>query len=79
MRLVAFRKRLILYQLERSRLFMDISSLSTSMSLTNLQMNVGYSMLAKSMEVAEDTGDAITKIMEQSVNPNIGSNIDISV
>lgn len=57
---------------------MDISSLSTSMSLTNLQMNVGYSMLAKSMEVAEDTGDAITKIMEQSVNPNIGSNIDIS-
>lgn len=58
---------------------MDISSLSTSMSLTNLQMNVGYSMLAKSMEVAEDTGDAITKIMEQSVNPNIGSNINISV
>lgn len=42
-------------------------------------MNVGYSMLAKSMEVAEDTGYAITKIMEQSVNPNIGSNIDISV
>lgn len=58
---------------------MDIRSLSTSMSLTNLQMNVGYSMLAKSMEVAEDTGDAITKIMEQSVNPNIGSTIDISV
>lgn len=58
---------------------MDIRSLSTSMSLTNLQMNVGYSMLAKSMEVAEDTGDTITKIMEQSVNPDIGSNIDISV
>lgn len=58
---------------------MDIRSLSISMSLTNLQMNVGYSMLAKSMEVAEDTGDAITKIMEQSVNPDIGSNIDISV
>ena len=55
---------------------MDISSLSTSMSLTNLQMDVGYSMLAKSMEVAEN---AITKIMEQSVNPNIGSNIDVSV
>lgn len=58
---------------------MDISSLSTSMSLTNLQMDVGYSMLAKSMEAAENAGDAITKIMEQSVNPNIGSNIDVSV
>lgn len=58
---------------------MDISSLSTSMSLTNLQMDVGYSMLAKSMEVAENAGDAITKIMEQSVNSNIGSNIDVSV
>ena len=58
---------------------MDISSLSTSMSLTNLQMDVGYSILAKSMEVAENAGDAITNIMEKSVNPNIGSNIDVYV
>ena len=39
---------------------MDISSLSTSMSLTNLQMDVGYSMLAKSMEVQNEINRNVT-------------------
>lgn len=51
---------------------------------TNLMVNgtenmtpIDISMLKKSMDAVESTGAMITQMMEQSVNPNIGSNIDI--
>jgi hypothetical protein len=56
----------------------------TSLSGTNIMLSdtgsmnaIDTSILKKSMDMMETNGDMLTKMMEQSVNPNIGSNIDI--
>ncbi|MBO5425969.1 MAG: YjfB family protein [Lachnospiraceae bacterium] len=59
---------------------MNITSLgSTNISLTDTRsMNaIDISILKKSLDAVETSGDMITRMMEQSVNPNIGANIDI--
>ncbi|MBE5943719.1 MAG: putative motility protein [Lachnospiraceae bacterium] len=59
---------------------MNITSLgSTNISLsgTNSMNAIDISILKKSLDSVEASGDMITKMMEQSVNPNIGGNIDI--
>lgn len=59
---------------------MNITSLgSTNISLNDTkQMNaVDTAMLKKSLDMVEANGAMLTKMMEQSVNPNIGANIDI--
>lgn len=63
---------------------MDIAALSMAMSTANIQSAYGVAMLSKSLDMASSTGDQITSMMdaaamELSVNPHIGSNIDISV
>lgn len=58
---------------------MDITALSTSMSLANVQSDVGVAVLAKNLDVIEDMSDGMKKMMELSVNPNLGANIDVSV
>ncbi|RDU22689.1 YjfB family protein [Anaerosacchariphilus polymeriproducens] len=57
---------------------MDISLLS-SLGQINVQNDVGVAMLSKSLDLIETMGDGMQKIMEQSVTPHIGSNIDISI
>lgn len=58
---------------------MDIASLSVSMSQAKLASNVSVSLAKLAMDsVSEDFQD-LTKMMELSVNPNIGSNFDESV
>ena len=39
--------------------------------------SVGVSMLSKTLDSQEMQGDALAKMMEMSVNPNVGANIDI--
>lgn len=59
---------------------MNITSLgSTNISLSDTKnMNmIDVSILKKSLDSVEQSGAMLTKMMEQSVNPNIGSNIDI--
>lgn len=58
---------------------MDIAALSTEMSLTGVQYQVSVAMLDKSLEQMETMGDGMRKILESSVTPHIGGNIDISV
>ncbi|MEH2943874.1 YjfB family protein [Lachnospiraceae bacterium KK002] len=58
---------------------MDIASLSTSLSMANVQNDFGVLMLSKQLDTVEDMGDSMIKLMEQSVNPHLGGNIDISV
>ena len=58
---------------------MDIAALSTAMSLSNVQSDFGVAMLDKSLENMEIMGDGMKKIMETSVNPHLGGNIDVSV
>lgn len=59
---------------------MNINALSsTNISLTDTgNMNqIDFAMLKKSLDNVETSGAALTKMMEQSVNPNLGANIDI--
>lgn len=58
---------------------MDIAGLSTALSMSRLSTEVGTALLDKTMETTEELGAAMVKMMERSVNPHIGGNIDISV
>ena len=58
---------------------LDIPSLSMAMSQNKVMNEVGVAMLDMSLDNFTEAGDTMTKLMEQSVNPNIGGNIDVSV
>ena len=58
---------------------MNISSVSPSMSATQLHNEVSIAVLSKSLDFLETGGDGMQKIMEASVNPNLGQNIDIKL
>ena len=58
---------------------MDIASLSTAMRTQNILNDVSVAMLSKSLDTVEDMGDGMVKIMESSVTPYLGQNIDYYV
>lgn len=59
---------------------MDITGLqSVSLSTANTINDVSVQMLAKSLDSMEELGDGMKKMLEMSVMPYIGSNIDISL
>ena len=58
---------------------MDISEISMSMSQTSLMNAVSTAVLGMSLDMVETSGENMVKMMELSVNPNIGSNIDVSL
>ena len=57
---------------------MDIASLSMAMSTSNLSSDVGIAVLGKSLDSITQAGEGMLKIMESSVTPNLGQNIDYS-
>jgi hypothetical protein len=73
------------YSTERSKSYlMNISSLGASgigitLSDTGSMNAIDTSILKKSLDSTEQTGAMITRMMEQSVNPNIGANIDVRI
>lgn len=60
---------------------MDIAELSMVLSQNRVMNDYGVAMLSKSLDMAMDTSETLTEMMdnsmELSVNPDIGSNIDI--
>lgn len=58
---------------------MDIASLSTALSMTQLNNDISVLMLSKQLDVAETMGDSMVKILEESVAPHLGGSIDISL
>lgn len=63
---------------------MDIAALSMSMAQSRLFTDVGVAMLSKSLDLSGEMGDSLTammerSVMEQSVTPHLGSNIDLTV
>lgn len=63
---------------------MDIARLSTSLSQAQLMTDYGVAMLSKSMDTVDALGAGLVEMidaaaMELSVNPAVGSNIDIRV
>ncbi len=62
---------------------MGIDSL-TSIALSALDMpststDIGIAVLSKQLDLSETMGDSMVRAMELSVNPNVGSNIDIYI
>lgn len=59
---------------------MDIAGMSVMMSQSKVQQQAGLAVTKMAMNVTKEKGDAvvdlITKSMEQSVQPNLGQNID---
>lgn len=59
---------------------MDIQGLgfsSTVLSNANLRSSVGMALLDKALDTDEANGDSLIGMLERSVNPMVGQNIDI--
>ena len=56
---------------------MTISSLPIATNPTVASPAIGMAVLAKSLDTVEKTGQNMIKMMEQSVNPNLGKNLDV--
>lgn len=53
------------------------SDISLSVSGTSNMNAIDTALLRKSLDAVETNGAMLTQMMEQSVNPNIGANVDI--
>lgn len=60
-------------------IIMDIAALSYSMKTAELQNDIGYAIMGNVLDQVEIAGDGMQKILESSVTPNLGQNIDYSV
>ena len=58
---------------------MEIGELSTALAMTDVGNKVAVAVLDNSLDTVEALGDGMVKMMEQSVMPHLGSNIDYSV
>lgn len=58
---------------------MDITAVAAMIPTMNLGNQVAAKVMSLAMDQMETTGDGMKKIMEMSVNPNLGSNIDVSI
>lgn len=58
---------------------MDIAALSSVMSQTVLMDQVSTAVLSKSLDNMEVMGDGMKKILETSVQPQLGQNFDVSI
>ncbi|MDO4463434.1 MAG: YjfB family protein [Bacillota bacterium] len=60
---------------------MNIPELSTTLANVNLTNQVGIAVLDKAMESSETAGASLINMMDRSmelsVNPHIGSNLDL--
>lgn len=50
---------------------------TTVLSNANTQSAVGMAMLNKALDADQATGEALTQMLERSVNPMVGQNIDV--
>jgi hypothetical protein len=59
---------------------MTISSLTPStVTTTGNNSMIGIAVLNKSLDSFELSGEGIIRMMEQSVNPMVGQNIDLKI
>lgn len=58
---------------------MIIGGLDTSIGTSNINNDIQVAMLRKSLDTIETSGAELTKMMEASVTPELGQNIDISI
>ncbi len=58
---------------------MDIAALSVLKSQASMGQAVGLAIAKLSMNTTEQASEAMKKMLELSVNPNLGGNFDQSV
>ena len=60
---------------------MNIASIpvSTNQYQSAISPAIGIAVLAKNLQTAELAGQGMIRMMEQSVNPDLGKNIDIKI
>lgn len=58
---------------------MDIAALSIALSQFKVAQSASISVAKMTMDTAKQSMDQQVKLMEQSVNPNLGANIDIKL
>ena len=58
---------------------MDIAGLPIVQSTYNLETDVQIALLSKNLDTIETLGDGLQKMMESSVTPYLGQNIDYFV
>lgn len=58
---------------------MNIASLPIATNQPINSVDVGVAVLSKSLDTIEDLGQSMIRMMEQSVTPQLGQNIDIRV
>lgn len=58
---------------------MDIAGLSMNLSTASIVNDVQVAVLKQSLDTLESSGDGLTKMMEASVTPELGQNIDIRI
>lgn len=58
---------------------MNIGSLSIPTSSPLTRLDVDVAVLSKSLDTIEQLGQSMIKMMEQSVSPHLGQNIDLMV
>lgn len=55
----------------------SVGSIGLSVSDVDSMNLIDISILKKSLDAVEQNGDFLIQMMEQSINPNLGCNIDI--
>ncbi len=65
---------------ERRDAFMDIGAIVPSLSMISMANDdIATRVLSMGLDDMRDMGDGMRKMLEMSVTPHIGGNIDISV
>lgn len=55
---------------------MDISALSVAMPTSQINTGLDYVILSKALDTAQDTGDALAKMMASAVT-GLGAHMDV--
>lgn len=58
---------------------MDIAQLSTALSMQQTATACSFAVMSMSLDTVETLGDGMIKMMEASVNPDLGANVDIKL
>lgn len=58
---------------------LNIPEMAYAMSAAEFTNDLGAAVLSKSLDSMESMGDSMIKMMENSVTPHIGGNIDFSI
>lgn len=58
---------------------MEIAALPAFLTAVDTMNQINFAILGKSLDTIETMGDGMVKMLEQSVTPNLGQNIDISL